>query len=95
MILLHVLYVQCYNAYFLLLSLFLSLSLVSANLSQRLLMVLLPIGRELVKALSNFELKQYSIFKDYFQSCVLLAGNKTHRGHLELAKAASDWLPLW
>ena len=49
-------------------------------------MVLLPIGHELVKALSNFELKQYSIFKDYFQSCVLLAGNKTHRGHLHSKK---------
>ncbi|XP_019862008.1 PREDICTED: uncharacterized protein LOC109590547, partial [Amphimedon queenslandica] len=67
---------------------------ISSHLSQVLLINLIPIGKDLIKTLHHLEGKQYTIFKDYFQSCVLLAGNRSQKGHLELVRAASDWLPL-
>ena len=36
-----------------------------------------------------------SVFKDFFVSCVMLAGRYADPGHLGLTKAVLEWLPSW
>ena len=58
------------------------------------LTALLPLGPKLVEMLPN-EHKLLIVFKEYFNSCVMLAGRQSERGHLLLVEAATQWLPNW
>ena len=58
----------------------------------RLLSLLLPLGSELTEALSS-QPKLLPVFKDYFDTVVLLAGTNRENGHLILSKAVEQWLP--
>ena len=58
----------------------------------RLLSLLLPLGSELTESLSS-QPKLLPVFKDYFDTVVLLAGTNRENGHLILSKAVEQWLP--
>lgn len=57
-----------------------------------LLFLLLPLGSELTESLSS-QPKLFPVFKDYFDTVVLLAGTNRENGHLILVKAVEQWLP--
>ena len=57
-----------------------------------LLFLLLPLGSELTESLSS-QPKLLPVFKDYFDTVVLLAGTNRENGHLILVKAVEEWLP--
>lgn len=57
-----------------------------------LLFLLLPLGSELTESLSS-QPKLLPVFKDYFDTVVLLAGTNRENGHLILVKAVEQWLP--
>ena len=57
-----------------------------------LLSTLLPLGSELVEGLTS-QCKLLPVFKDFFDSLILLAGTNKNNGHLVLAKAVEGWLP--
>ena len=58
----------------------------------RLLSLLLPLGSELTESLSS-QPKLLPVFKDYFDTVMLLAGTNRENGHLILSKAVEQWLP--
>ena len=57
-----------------------------------LLSTLLPLGSELTESLSSQD-KLLPVFRDYFDTIVLLAGTNREDGHLVLVKAVERWLP--
>jgi hypothetical protein len=67
--------------------------LVPYHVCQPLLSGLLSLGSELVGSLVHTETKLLTVFRDFFQSCVLLAGKQNDKGHYQLVSASSQWLP--
>lgn len=70
-------------------------SLVPSTICHSLLAALLPLGTELVDCLAQSEVKLLTVFKEFFHSCVMLAGKQSNRGHYDLVNATVEWLPKW
>lgn len=59
-----------------------------------LLSALLPLGTELMASLDPSQNTTHaSIFKDFFDCLVSLAGTNKNNGHLQLARAVVEWIP--
>ena len=71
-----------------------SYSIVPSVLCHTMFGLLLPLGLKILNLIRD-ENKFCTVFSDYFQCCVLLAGRQLDCGHLVLVKAALDLLPEW
>ena len=71
-------------------------SKVDQALGSQLLSAMLPVGSQLLDAQAQQDKIETSLeaFKDFFESLVFLAGTNKSGGHLILAKAVEEWLPL-
>ena len=55
---------------------------------------MLPLGSQFLDAHQDKMEASLDAFEDFFESLVLLAGTNKDNGHLILAKAVEEWMPL-